>query len=77
MELGISQEAVMQLTEGKEEVEEMAERVAENLRHECLPLYFYLCSVGRTLSIHLFFCRVSASGARVVQGLWRPGDSMG
>ena len=77
MELGLSWEAIMQLTVGKEEAEEKAERVAEDLQRECLPLYFYLCSIERMLSIRLLLCRVSAPGARTVQGLWRPSESAG
>ena len=77
MELGLSWEAIVQLTAGKEEAEEKAERVTEDLQRECLPLYFYLCSVGRMLSIRLLFCGVSAPGTRVVQGLWRLSESVG
>ena len=76
MELDVSQEAVMQLTTGKE-AEEKAERVTEDLQRECIPLYFYLCGVGRMLSIQLLFCIVSAPGTLVVQGLWRSGESVG
>ena len=44
----------MQLVLGKE-VEEKAERVAEDLQRECLSLYFYLCSIECMLSIRLLF----------------------
>ena len=44
----------MQLVLGKE-VEEKAERVAEDLSRECLALYFYLCSIERMLNIRLLF----------------------
>ena len=40
MELGLSQEAIVQLTTAKEEADEKAERVAEDLRRECLTFYF-------------------------------------
>ena len=76
MELGLSLEAVMQLTVGKE-VEEKAKRAAEDLQRECLTLYFYLYGIECMLSIRLLFCRVSAPGARAVQGLWRPSESAG
>jgi hypothetical protein len=77
MELGLSWEAIMQLTAGKEEAEEKAEQITEDLQCECLPLYFYLCSIGCMLSIWLLFCRVSAPSTCTTQGLWRPGESTG
>jgi hypothetical protein len=58
VELGLSREAIMQLNAGKEEADEKAERVAKDLRHECLTLYFYLCSVQCILIIRLIFCRI-------------------
>jgi hypothetical protein len=67
----------VQLTVGKEEAEEKSKRVTEDLQCECFPCYFYLCSIRRMLSIWLLFCRVSMSGAHIVQGLWRLGASMG
>ena len=73
--LGLSWEAIMQLTVGKE-AEEKVKRVAEDLRREYLPIYLYLRSVGCMLSTWLFF-RVSALGAHTVQGLWRLGESTG
>ena len=41
----------MQLIVGKEVADEKAEKIAEDLRRECLAFYFYLCIVEYMLSI--------------------------
>ena len=40
MELGLSQEAIIQLLEAKEKAEERAEKAIEDLCHECFFMQF-------------------------------------
>ena len=45
----------MQLTSGKEEVEEKTERVIEDLQCECLPFYFSYATLDTCLAYSCFF----------------------
>jgi hypothetical protein len=56
----------MQLTAGKEEAEEKAEQITEDLQCESLTLYFYLCSIGCMLSIWLLFVEAMTTGIKPV-----------
>ena len=51
MELGLSQEAVNQLLEAKEKMEERAEKAIEDLRSECFSCSFNLCGLRHAFNI--------------------------
>ena len=78
MELGLSRETVGQLLKGKEEADEKADKVTADLECKYIFCCICSCSVRSMLSIQLLVCcRILLSGIGIVQGLWRPGESLG
>ena len=75
MELNLSHEAIGQLLNGKEEVEEKDDKVTTDLERKYIFCQIRSCVISSMLSILLLVCcRVLVSGVGAVQGLWRLGE---